>query len=319
MNKRRAEALVNGLLRQIAPKAKSLIVTCFGDAVLPHGGICWLGSLIRLLRPFGLGDRLVRTSVFRLGREGWLNSTPVGRRSLYTVTETGRRRFEAADQRIYAGQRQGWNGEWTFVLASDRTRPVDPKRPPGDEGAGASLARQLQWLGFGEVGQRLYAHPVSDSGQLRLLLRDLGIGQDAVIFRARAETLSGSEPLRALARRIWDLEQVEADYQAFLDLFRPVLSALSQAGDPPPELCFMARTLLIHEYRRIVLRDPMLPEALLPGEWTGRAAWLLCRNLYRLTEARAERHLCAILETADGPVTRAHPPYFQRFGGLRDA
>ena len=317
MNKRRAEALVNGLLGQIAPKAKSLIVTCFGDAVLPHGGICWLGSLIRLLSPFGLGDRLVRTSVFRLGREGWLTSTPVGRRSLYTVTETGRRRFEAADQRIYAAQQQGWNGEWTFVLASDRNRPVEPKRPPGDEGA--DLARQLQWLGFGEVGQRLYGRPVSDSGQLRLLLRDLGIGQDAVIFRATAETLSGSEPLGALARRIWDLEQVEADYQAFLDLFRPVLSALSQAGDPPLELCFMARTLLIHEYRRIVLRDPMLPEALLPGEWTGRAAWLLCRNLYRLTEARAERHLCAILETADGPVTKAHPPYFQRFGGLRDA
>lgn len=319
MNKRRAEALVNGLLRQIAPKAKSLIVTCFGDAILPHGGICWLGSLIRLLGPFGLGDRLVRTSVFRLVKEDWLMSTPVGRRSLYTVTETGRRRFEAADQRIYAGQQQGWNGEWTFVLASDRTRPVEPKRPPGDEEAGASLARQLRWMGFGEVDQRLYAHPVSDSGQLRLLLRDLGIGQDALIFRARAETPTGGEPLRALARRIWDLEQVEADYQAFLDLFRPALSALSQAGDPPLELCFMARTLLIHEYRRIVLRDPMLPEALLPGEWTGRAAWLLCRNLYRLTEARAERHLCAILETADGPVTRAHPPYFQRFGGLRDA
>ena len=319
MNKCRADTLANGLIEQIAPKAKSLIVTCFGDAVLPHGGACWLGSLIRLMRPFGLSDRLVRTCVFRLSKEDWLTSIPVGRRSLYTVTETSRRRFEAADQRIYGGQQQGWDGEWTFVLASDRTRPVEPKKSPGDEEAGADLTRQLQWIGFGEVGQRLYAHPVSNSEQLRLLFQNLDMGQDAVIFRATAETLTGSEPLRALARRIWNLEKVEADYQAFLDMFRPVLSALSQAEALPGELCFMVRTLLIHEYRRIVLRDPMLPEALLPGEWTGAAAWLLCRNLYRLTEARAERHLCAVLETADGPVTKAHPPYFQRFGGLRGA
>lgn len=318
MNKRRAEALANGLLERIAPKAKSLIVTCFGDAVLPHGGACWLGSLIRLVRPFGLGERLVRTSVFRLGREDWLTSTAVGRRSLYTVTAAGRRRFEAAGKRIYSGQQQSWNGQWTFVLAGDRNRPAEPKRPPGEGDAGAHLGRQLHWMGFGEVGQQLYAHPVSDIGQLRLLLQDLEMGQDALIFRATAEPLTGSEPLCALVRRIWDLEKVAADYQAFLDLFRPVLSALSQAGDLPAELCFVARILLIHEYRRVVLRDPMLPEELLPGEWTGSAAWLLCRNLYRLTEARAERHLCEILETADGPVTRAHPPYFQRFGGLRN-
>ena len=202
------------------------------------------------------------------------------------------------------------------MLTGDRTRPIDPKRPTGNTETGADLGQQLHWMGFGEVGQRLYAHPVSDIDQLRLLFQDLNIGQDAVIFRATAETLPGNEPLCTLVRRIWDLEKVEADYQAFLDLFRPVLSTLSQAGDLPGELCFMIRILLIHEYRRIVLRDPMLPEALLPGEWAGAAAWLLCRNLYRLTEAQAERHLCKVLETADGPVTEAHPPYFQRFGGL---
>ena len=69
MKKRRAEALVNGLIEQIAPKAKSLIVTCFGDAVLPHGGICWLGSLIRLLSPFGLGERLAASLHAETGDE----------------------------------------------------------------------------------------------------------------------------------------------------------------------------------------------------------------------------------------------------------
>ena len=52
------------------PRSKSLVMTIFGDTVNPHGGSVWLGSLIELAAPFGLSDRLVRTSVFRLVQEG---------------------------------------------------------------------------------------------------------------------------------------------------------------------------------------------------------------------------------------------------------
>ena len=55
----------------------------------------------------GMNERLVRTSVFRLAREGWLEATPVGRRSLYRLTRDGARRFEQAYRRIYAAGRAG--------------------------------------------------------------------------------------------------------------------------------------------------------------------------------------------------------------------
>ena len=45
-------------------QAGSLIISVFGDAVLPRGGRIWLGSLIRLLEPLELNERLIRTSVF---------------------------------------------------------------------------------------------------------------------------------------------------------------------------------------------------------------------------------------------------------------
>src|ERR1700760_1992542 len=48
------------------PRARSLIVTVWGDALAPHGGEVWLAGLIRLLAPFGINERLTRTSVFRL-------------------------------------------------------------------------------------------------------------------------------------------------------------------------------------------------------------------------------------------------------------
>lgn len=41
-----------------------------------------------------------------------------------------------------------------------------------------------------------------------------------------------------------------------------------------------ARTLLIHQWRRIALRDPGLPAALLPKDWAGEAARDQVRRIY---------------------------------------
>src|SRR4249920_2464826 len=38
------------------PRAKSLVVTVWGDALAPHGGAVWLSGLIRLLAPLGLNE-----------------------------------------------------------------------------------------------------------------------------------------------------------------------------------------------------------------------------------------------------------------------
>ena len=62
-----------------------------------------------------------------------------------------------------------------------------------------------------------------------------------------------------------------------------------------PAQCFVVRTLLIHAYRRVLLRDPQLPPALLPLDWPGAAAYALCRDFYRLTHRCAEQHLLATL------------------------
>ena len=49
-------------LKAEPPRARSLIVTVWGDALAPHGGTVWLAGLIRLMAPFGINERLVRTS-----------------------------------------------------------------------------------------------------------------------------------------------------------------------------------------------------------------------------------------------------------------
>src|SRR5271170_7302477 len=94
----------------------SLLITIFGDAIAPRGGAITLGSLISLAQPFGLTERLVRTSVARLADDGWLVARRDGRRSEYRITPTGRDSFAEATRRIYGTIPDSWSGQWTLVI-----------------------------------------------------------------------------------------------------------------------------------------------------------------------------------------------------------
>ncbi len=302
------------LLARLAPRAKSLIVTVFGDAIAPHGGAVWLGSLIALLAPFGVNERLVRTAVLRLSRESWLAARPLGRRSYYSLTESGRLRFEDAHRRIYAGGAPGagagWSGEWHLVILSPTLLSAAERE---------RLKRELAWLGFGPLTPHLLAHPSPDGEALSHLLQHLGLASKVVVLRARSDALTRGGAMRDLVGAAWDLNELARAYHDFLELFRPVLRALEQGGALDPAACFLIRVLLIHAYRRVLLRDPELPEALLPRDWAGTAARQLCRDIYGRAAEPAERHIMALLETAEGPLPPAAPAFHGRFGGIAAA
>jgi phenylacetic acid degradation operon negative regulatory protein len=306
---RRVEELTRQALERLRPKAKSLIVTVYGDAIAAHGGTVWLGSLIRLVEPFGLNERIVRTSVFRLSKEHWLNSSQIGRRSYYGVTETGRHRFEAAHRRIYLMDGRSWDKQWTIVFTNVPGLDAEDKE---------SLRRDLGWLGFGPLAPGVMLHPGPDQATLRQILVDAQVADRALVMRGSAESWVPAATLRDIIRACWGLDRLAEDYNEFLDTFRPLWRAAEAADDLDPGLCFVIRMLLMHGYRRALLRDPMLPDELLAADWPGTAARLLCRNLYRLVQAPAERHLMAVLETADGPLPEAAPSYYARFGGLQE-
>jgi phenylacetic acid degradation operon negative regulatory protein len=295
------------LLATLDLRAKSLVVTVFGDAILPHGGTVWLGSLIDLMAPFGLGERIMRTAVFRLVKDDWLYSTPHGRRSLYGVTEIGRRRFSAAHRRIYAPPRRLWSGEWhlVFIHCCD----LDPERRE-------SLRHELIWQGFGQVSTGVLAHPTADQEALDRVLDEFGVVDQVAVMRASDERTGAITPLRYMVGRCWDLEKLAEDYSGFIAHFEPVLKLLEGPARPSPQEAFVLRTLLIHDYRRVLLRDPMLPEEVLPPNWSGATARLLCRNIYRHVQEAAEHHLMSALETAEGPLPAATPYFYNRFGGI---
>ena len=97
-------------------KAGSLIISVFGDAILPRGGKIWLGGLINLLAPLDLNERLIRTTVFRLVKDEWLTTQTQGRRTDYKLSASGWRRFEEASKQIYASNAPPWDHRWRLVM-----------------------------------------------------------------------------------------------------------------------------------------------------------------------------------------------------------
>lgn len=297
---------IDHFLTQDPPRHKSLVMTLCGDAIAPHGGAFWLGSMIELLGPLGVSDRLVRTSVFRLVQEGWLVASREGRRSRYALEPKALPRFERANRRIYSPPGLHWDGRWTFVLAPNGSIDGDLR---------ALLRKELEWEGFAMLATGVMAHPAPDRDTLRELLHRAGA--EGKVFACEVDELPGigSRPLPELVGHAWELTGVVAGYRQFIERFTPLL-ALLQEESVPAQDAFAIRTLLIHAYRRVQLHDPMLPLALLPEPWPGSEAYELARRIYRLTYAKAEEHVMAMLRKEDETTPAADDDFHDRFGGL---
>ncbi len=302
-----AASATQGLLRRFHSqkpiRGGSLLITLFGDSVAPRGGVVTLGSLIDLAAPFGLTERLVRTSVARLAQDGWLVARRDGRRSEYRLTPNGQQQFAEATQRIYSKAPASWDGQWTLLVLQPNGKP---RRDTLREG--------LRWLGFGQLSPGVFAHPNSNLRQAREWLRGLGVPADAILLRSASD-----DPVvdRTVIASGWDLGGLTRRYRRFVDSFRPVEAQLSSRPALFPESAFVIRTLLIHEYRKIHLQDPLLPAVLLPEDWIGSSAYELCATLYARVFGAAEQFLTATASTLDQPLPQADPSVYGRFGGIR--
>ncbi|MEQ8208112.1 MAG: phenylacetic acid degradation operon negative regulatory protein PaaX [Woeseia sp.] len=288
-------------------RASSLVISVFGDSIAVHGGTVWLGNLIQALRNFGVNQRLVRTSVFRLAKDGWLDSEQHGRRSFYRLTASGRHRFDQASKRIYAEPQQAWPGTWYLVMTGALTATERD-----------TLRKELGWLGFAPFSTCVLAHPAPDLGAVQECLAVAGCSDRVMLMESRVSNERQQSQLKKQVHAAWSLDEIAGRYRKFLNEFQPVYaSARKQRGPLDAELCFQVRTLLIHEYRKIHLRDPLLPDELLPRHWDGAAAYQLCRNLYSTVAGPAEPYLVSEMETADGPLPAADAHFYRRFGGLQ--
>jgi phenylacetic acid degradation operon negative regulatory protein len=297
-----AADLVGAFRRQRPLRGGSLIVTIFGDAIMPRGGAVALGNLIELAAPFGLNERLVRTATARLAQEGWLEGRRAGKLSEYRLSKNGRDRFAEATKRIYSAPDKEWSGRWTLIV-------VPPMPPPKRR----LIREELVWRGFGEISASVFAHPEFDPRELRSQRRVAALLSKVVAFDA---VLAEDDAPQRLVELGWDLDDLGLRYQRFVKRFGLVNAELKRHPNTGPRECFLVRTLLIHEYRRLHLRDPLLPGQLLRADWPGAHAAVLCRDIYARVFVSSEMYLSRVAATLTGPLPAADASVMQRFGGI---
>jgi phenylacetic acid degradation operon negative regulatory protein len=275
-------------LKREPSRTGSIVITVFGDAIVPRGASVWLGTLLEFFGVLDIDSGVVRTAMSRLAADGWLERERAGRNSFYRLTRKGRQTFAAATRHIYDPQASEWTGRFELLLIGS-TEDRDAAR------------EALKNAGFGSPLPGVWVAP---SG--------VPVPEEAA-SAIRLEVSAEDDNGRRLLRDSWPLQRTAEAYLKFMATFEPLRERIGRGARLSDTDAFTARILLIHHYRRVVLRDPLLPLVLLPPDWPGLAARQLCGDIYRGLLAQSEQWLDRHGLNEKGPLPAAGAELARRF------
>ena len=229
----------------------SIVVTIFGDAIQPRGGRAAMSELQAITDRLGIEGGALRTAMSRLAKEGWVERDREGRNSFYALSAEGRRVFTPATERIYSGRFTAPDGPWVVAISQGNGSSDAPMLP---------LSRNVHLIQPDQIEARRIA------GDLIL-------------------TGTPDQIPDWLQQNAFD-ERLTQDYQTLADHLS-VLTPDELSALPPLDALAM-RTVLIHFWRRLVLRHPAPPAGLMPLDWPGLEGHTLMTRLYPALIASSE-------------------------------
>jgi phenylacetic acid degradation operon negative regulatory protein len=281
-------------------KLRSIVFDLFGEYIRYDGGEIGLRALVELLAPFGISEDVVRVLMARLRREGWFESSRVGRQSRYQLTDEGWRLLDTGRERIFERPLEPWPGQWCLAIYSV---------PESARATRDRLRKTLTWLGFGPLAASAWVSPHDRRAQVAEAWKGEsdGTGNTPEPPGGRLQLLmarsGGLDEDREMAARCWDLGGLNDAYAEFLATWEPKVKAWPRRLPEGAE-ALVERTRFIHEYRMFPFKDPGLPAELLPPDWRGRQAHDLFVAGFGLLRAPALAHYEEVL-AASGEV---NPP-----------
>lgn len=212
----------------------SLMVSLFGDLAQNKGDRIDGPILSAIMTAMSVRPEAVRVALYRLRNDGWIRSQKQGRISLHSLTERGRAESAAASPRIYISP-QDMPVNWQAILVEENS----PERH-------ATLTQG----GFVQIMPRFY------------------LGDARITPPPDALVLHGNKVPDWL-RRHMELSSVTAEYAALSNALRDSFKKLPPARDLSPIQVAALRCLVVHDWRRIVLKHPVLPKSLVSDDWPG--------------------------------------------------
>ena len=221
--------LVQVLTDTEPPRVWSLLVSVFGELAQEPAATISGPVINHLLGLIGIKPEAIRVALHRLKKDGWIDSRRIGRRSIYFLTPKGRAESAAASPRIYAPRADAM--AWLILS--------EPGRGDGRPDDAAQIAPGLR-ISTLQAGPDELSIPVTAASPLPQWITERSCAPEIV-----AQS-------RDLAARLMRLEQI---IQPRTNLSAPEVAAL--------------RVLIVHCWRRIILKLPDLPDAAFPDGWTG--------------------------------------------------
>ncbi|MDT2006765.1 PaaX family transcriptional regulator [Rhodococcus opacus] len=261
-------------------RPRALVFDLYGEYFRYTGGAAKLGALTELMGVFGVEPATVRVVMTRLRKEGWFDSAKNGREVSYLLNDKSWHLLDDGRTRIFERHFDEWDRTWTQALVDDSG--LDRERRKRIETA-------LTWWGFGQYGGSAWFSPHDREKQLREMLS----GDDELHIQFLRSQTAGLPSDRLIAERCWDLRELGADYQAFIEEFQPRLARYRRGLGGRAAL--VERMQLIQEYRKYPFRDPDLPESLLPPGWRGRVAHEVFTECHDTLRADAEEFVAEIV------------------------
>lgn len=220
----------------------SLMVTLFGDLAQARGSAIDGPVLSDVMTAMDIRPEAVRVALHRLRNDDWIVSRKYGRTRRHSLTAASRAESLSASPRIYSSPPAQDTG-WQLAILEDASSGQD----------------EMAKLGFAPLLPRVY------------------LAEATARAPRNALVLSGGDVPRWLRQQIGP-QMLEADYRALLPVLKTADKGLHEGSLDPVQTAVL-RCLIVHNWRRIVLRHPHLPAALLPDDWAGDACHILVSEM----------------------------------------
>jgi phenylacetic acid degradation operon negative regulatory protein len=234
---------VNALCQVGDLRVWSVIVTLFGDLAQSRTDQISGTTLSRLCANMGIKPQAMRVALHRLRKDGWIISEKSGRTSLYRLSETGFGESLAARPRIYA-RKAALPKLWHLAIAQ-----------PMSQINRAEAELRLTAKGYVTLTPGTYL--------------GAGSGKDAPLDCLTLKGEIGNIPdwLRT-ANAPAGLTGQYAKLETTLAL---VAQTLAQSEPFDAVEAATLRVLIVHNWRRLLLRHADLPAMFYPDDWRGAA------------------------------------------------
>lgn len=230
----------------------SVIITIFGDVVVPRGGRVSASALAAISEPLGIKPEALRVALHRLVKDGWIIREKSGRNSFYVLSDRGRAEFLPATKRIYAAQPQK-SGPWQIAIL-----PPNPDR---------GLIVELRQAGFARLTESVFLRES----------QSVSVPEKVVLV-----VCDQFENFPIWAKSVLAPDDLLQDYSKFENAISCELAGFD------PAHATAIRVLLIHQWRRLLLRHPDVPVELLPDTWRGVACRERVLSLHQKLSSSAD-------------------------------